>query len=148
MTKYRYCTEDAFIAARCSDGQNLICGVHYWDYLYDTGIGEYHNEERLEKFTTWVEDDRILIDEEEILRWEKYNLQPYKRDEYQGAYQDIHGTPEEPYVNYIRSPRDPRFVQGGASRSGGYDGGSAEPASAVGRPAIRYRATSQIPAVG
>ena len=92
----------ALLADGHIDGQNLICGVHNWDYRYDTGISEYHNEERLEKFTTWVEDDRVLVDEEEILRWEKNNPQPYKRDEYQGEYQDIHGTPEEPYVDYIR----------------------------------------------
>ena len=92
----------ALLADGHIDGQNLICGVHNWDYRYDTGISEYHNEERLEKFTTWIEDDRILVDEEEILRWEKNNPQPYKRDEYQGAFQDIHGASEEPYVDYIR----------------------------------------------
>ena len=92
----------ALLADGHIDGKNLICGVHYWDYRYDTGISEYHNEEQLEKFTTWIEDDRVLVDEEEILGWEKNNPQPYKRDEYQGEYQDIHGTSEEPYVNYIR----------------------------------------------
>ena len=92
----------ALLADGHIDGKNLICGVHYWDYRYDTGISEYHNEEQLEKFTAWIEDDRVLVDEEEILGWEKNNPQPYKRDEYQGEYQDIHGTPEEPYVNYIR----------------------------------------------
>ena len=28
------------------DGNNLICGVHYWDYRLDTGVSEYSNEER------------------------------------------------------------------------------------------------------
>ena len=44
----------------------------------------------------------VLVDEEEINVWEKNNPEPYNRDEYQGAFQDIHGTPEEPYVGYIR----------------------------------------------
>ena len=29
------------------DGENLICGVHYWDYRLDTGVSEYNNEEVL-----------------------------------------------------------------------------------------------------
>ena len=92
----------ALLADGHIDGKNLICGVHNWDYRYDTGISEYHNEERLKKFTTWIEDDAVLVDEEEILAWVKKNPEPYKRDEYQGKYQDIHGASEEPYVGYIR----------------------------------------------
>ena len=84
------------------EGQNLICGVHNWDYRYDTGISAYSNEERLEKFTAWIEDDAVLVDEDEITTWAQKQPQPYKRDEYQGTYQDIHGTGEEPYVAYIR----------------------------------------------
>ncbi len=33
------------------EGHNLICGTHRWDYRYKTGISEFHNEERLKKFT-------------------------------------------------------------------------------------------------
>lgn len=33
----------ALLADGHIDGQNLVCGVHYWDYRYDTGISEYHN---------------------------------------------------------------------------------------------------------
>ena len=36
------------------DGENLICGVHYWDYRLDTGVSEYNNEEVLPKFTSWT----------------------------------------------------------------------------------------------
>lgn len=32
----------ALLADGYIDGENLICGVHYWDYRYDTGISEYH----------------------------------------------------------------------------------------------------------
>ena len=92
----------ALLADGHIDGKNLICGLHNWDYRYDTGISEYHNEEQLEKFTAWIEDDAVFVDEEEIIAWEKKNPEPYIRDEYQGAYQDIHGTSEEPYVGYIR----------------------------------------------
>lgn len=85
------------------DGHNLICGVHYWDYRYDTGVSEYSNEEALRKFTSWIEDDVVYVDEDELLEFEKINPQPYNRDSYLGLYDDIHGTPEEPFNNYIRS---------------------------------------------
>ena len=39
------------------EGEDLICGVHGWDYRYDTGVSEYDNSERLEKFPAWVEAD-------------------------------------------------------------------------------------------
>ncbi|TKX82498.1 glutamate synthase, partial [Halorubrum sp. SS5] len=39
------------------EGEDLICGVHGWDYRYDTGVSEYDNSERLEKFPAWIEAD-------------------------------------------------------------------------------------------
>jgi glutamate synthase domain-containing protein 2 len=86
------------------DGNNLICGVHYWDYRYDTGISEYNNEEKLKKFTSWIdkEKDSVYVDKNEIIRWEKENPQPYNRDAYLGLYADIHGAEEEPHNNYIQ----------------------------------------------
>ncbi len=84
------------------DGDNLICGVHGWDYRYDTGISEYNNSETLPKFNAWVKDDKVWVDEEEIHVWELAHPQPYNRDAYQGAYQDPVGTPDEPHVKLIR----------------------------------------------
>ncbi|MCG9126647.1 alpha-hydroxy-acid oxidizing protein [Candidatus Poribacteria bacterium] len=92
----------ALLADGYIDGENLICGVHYWDYRYDTGISEYLNSERLQKFNAWVEDDKVFVDEDEIREWEKNNPQPYKREQYQGNYQDIHANPDEPYVAEIQ----------------------------------------------
>ncbi|MCP5118090.1 MAG: FMN-binding glutamate synthase family protein, partial [bacterium] len=40
--------------------------------------------------------------EGEVSAWVKDHLQPYNRDQYQGLYADIHGTPEEPFNHYIR----------------------------------------------
>ena len=84
------------------DGDNIICGIHGWDYVYETGVSSYDNNERLKRFGSWVDDDELLVDEDEILAWEKENPQPYDRDSYQGAYQDPHGTPDEPHVALIR----------------------------------------------
>jgi glutamate synthase domain-containing protein 2/nitrite reductase/ring-hydroxylating ferredoxin subunit len=86
-------------------GPNLVCGVHNWDYRYDTGVSEYNNGEFLHKFKTWVDlaDDAVYVDENEIVTWRIDHPQPYHRDEYLGLYADIHGTPDEPYNAYIRN---------------------------------------------
>ena len=52
----------ALLADGFVDGDNLICGVHHWDYRYDTGISEYNNAERLEKFACFVEGDDVLVE--------------------------------------------------------------------------------------
>jgi len=96
----------ALMADGYVDGDNLICGVHGWDYRLDTGISEYNNSETLPKFTAWVEDDQVWVDEDEISSWAKKHPQPYDRDTYQGLYQDHTGTQDEPYVSYIRKLAD------------------------------------------
>ena len=83
-------------------GDNLICGVHDWDYRYDTGISEYDNHEVLTKFTAWVDEDALFVDEEEIKEYGVKNPQPFKRDEYLGLYADTsHAPMEEDKVKYI-----------------------------------------------
>ena len=96
-------------------GDNLICGLHNWDYRFDTGISEYNNNEALHKFSAWIdlESDTIWVDEDEIRSWAKDNPQPYKRDEYLGLYADVHGGPEEPYNRYIQE-----LAQNGLSKVG------------------------------
>ncbi len=106
------------------DGDNIICGVHNWDYRLDTGVSEYNNAEVLHKFSAWLEDGQVVVDEDEIADWAKANPQPFDRDAYQGAYQDPHGAPEEPYVNQIRE-----FASHGLTRTGHHG-----PASAMGVP--------------
>ena len=58
------------------DGDNLICGVHGWDYRVDTGISEYKNSETLPKFSAFIEDGQVLIDEDEIASWAQAHPQP------------------------------------------------------------------------
>jgi len=83
-------------------GDDLICGVHNWDYRFRTGISAYNNEERLQKFGAWVEDGAVWVDGDEIAAWERDNPQPFDRAAYQGTFQDPHGTPDEPHVKLIR----------------------------------------------
>ena len=84
------------------EGEDLICGVHGWDYRFDSGVSAYKNDDVLEKFGAWIEDDAVWVDEDEIAAWEKKNPQPYDRDAYQGSYQDPHGAPEEPHNPLIQ----------------------------------------------
>ena len=84
------------------DGNNLICGLHNWDYNYKTGVSAYNNEERLEGFNAWIEAGQVWVDQDEIAAWEKKNPQPYDREAYQGLYQDVHGGPEEPHTGTIQ----------------------------------------------
>ena len=86
------------------DGQNLICGVHDWDYRLDTGVSEYNNAEALHRFEAWVdvEADAVFVSDDEIEAFEREHPQPFQRDQYLGLYQDPHGTPEEPYNAHIQ----------------------------------------------
>jgi methylamine---glutamate N-methyltransferase subunit C len=84
------------------DGDNIICGLHNWDYRIDTGISEYNNSEALPRFSAWVDAGSVWVDEDEILEWEQAHPQPYNRSAYQGSYQDPVGTPDEPHVKLIR----------------------------------------------
>ncbi|MGY3795576.1 glutamate synthase-related protein [uncultured Aquimarina sp.] len=84
------------------DGHNLICGVHGWDYRYDTGVSEYNNNEVLHKFSTKIEGDTLYVDEVEINKYLTQHPQPFNRDEYLGAFADTHPEDTEPYTGYIK----------------------------------------------
>ena len=83
-------------------GTNLICGVHKWDFRYDTGVSEYNDEEVLPKFSSWLENRTVFVDEEEIAEWEKEHPQPFARDAYLGLYADTGGTDAEPHNHFIQ----------------------------------------------
>lgn len=95
-------------------GNNLMCGVHFWDYRLDSGVSEYANEEKLPKFKSWVEDDQVWVDADEIGAWAEQNPQPFNRDAYLGLYADTsHGTAEEPYNGLIQ-----QYARDGLKRTG------------------------------
>ncbi len=83
-------------------GQDLICGVHDWDYRLDSGVSAYKNDEVLPRFRSWREDGNVLVDDTEIAAWALEHPQPFNRAAFQGAYQDIHGTPDEPRTKLIQ----------------------------------------------
>ena len=95
-------------------GNNLVCGVHDWDYRLDTGVSEYANTEVLPKFSSWIEDDEVRVDADEIAEWAIANPQPFNRDAYLGLYADTgHGSDEEPYNALIQ-----KYAREGLSKTG------------------------------
>ena len=84
------------------EGENIICGLHNWDYCYKTGVSSYNPAEKLYRFEAWIEDGQVRVDEDEISDWAQDHPQPYDRDAYQGLYKDIHGAAEEPHTGYIQ----------------------------------------------
>ena len=96
------------------DGDNLMCGLHGWDYRLDTGVSEYANDEALPKFDAWIEEGEVRVDADEIGAWAKKNPQPFKREKYLGLYADTsHGTDEEPNNGLIQ-----QYATDGLSKTG------------------------------
>lgn len=89
---------DGFI----DEHDNLICGVHNWDYRVDTGISEYNNSEVLRKFKAALHEDQIFVDRADVIAFEELHPQRFKRDEYLGTYADTHPESTEPYTLYIK----------------------------------------------
>jgi glutamate synthase domain-containing protein 2/nitrite reductase/ring-hydroxylating ferredoxin subunit len=83
------------------EGNNLICGVHNWDYRLDTGVSEYDNNEALYKFDAKITDGFVWVDETEINEYLEKYPQPFNRDAYLGQYEDTHPVNTEPYTGYI-----------------------------------------------
>jgi glutamate synthase domain-containing protein 2 len=84
------------------DGDNLICGVHNWDYKIETGVSEYNNAEVLYKFKSEIKEGKVYVDRADVVAYEEIHPQPFNRDEYLGAYADTHPQATEPYTGYIQ----------------------------------------------
>jgi len=95
------------------EGNNLICGLHFWDYRYNTGISEYNPNETLHKFKSLVKDSSVYIDEEEVRKFEVKLPSRFNSGEYLGEYIDTHPEDTEPYGYYIK-----QLSQNGLSKTG------------------------------
>lgn len=86
------------------EGDNLICGLHGWDYRVDTGVSAYANDEILHKFDARIDpsEDAVFIEEADVRAFQRVHPQPYDREAYLGLYQDPHGAPEEDANGYIQ----------------------------------------------
>jgi methylamine---glutamate N-methyltransferase subunit C len=114
----------ALLADGHVDGDNLICGVHGWDYRFRSGVSEYENKERLHRFAAWVDGDGVFVNAVEVEAFAEANPQPFDRDEYLGLYQDPHGVAEEPNNKHIQ-----QLAREGLSKLGHHG-----PVSAMGVP--------------
>ncbi len=108
------------------DGDNLMCGLHGWDYRLDTGVSEYNNSEALHRFDARIdrETDGVWIDPAHVRAFAEQHPQPYDRESYLGLYQDAHGTAEEPHNAHIQ-----RLAREGLSKLGHHG-----PVTAMGVP--------------
>lgn len=93
--------------ALLSDGHiderdNIICGIHQWDYRVDTGVSEYNNQEVLNKFKSAIHEGTVYVDKADVVAFEELHPQPFNRDEYLGTYADTHPESTEPYTGYIK----------------------------------------------
>ncbi|RUT79983.1 glutamate synthase-related protein [Ancylomarina longa] len=94
----------ALLADGHVQGNNLICGVHGWDFRKDTGVSEYNPKERLHKFSAAVKDNLVYIDEEEVRNFEVHEIpSPFQSDTYLGDFADTHPEPTEPYTKEIQA---------------------------------------------
>lgn len=110
----------ALMADGFVDGDNLICGVHNWDYRVDTGISEYNNDEQLHKFASDVKDGKVWVDEDEIRAFEAEHPVAIDRDDYLGAYQASNPADEEPHTSFIH-----RLARHGLEKDGRHGPGAA-----------------------
>ncbi len=51
----------ALMADGTISGDNLVCGLHGWDYSFRTGVSSYDNGERLHRFAAWVDDGAVTV---------------------------------------------------------------------------------------
>ena len=114
----------ALLADGRVEGDNLLCGLHGWDYRIDSGVSAYNNAEALTRFTSWVVGDELMVDRNEIMRFLLHHPQPFDPDVYQGHYRDPHTSVEEPFVPLIGD-----LAANGLSRTGRHG-----PVSAMGVP--------------
>ncbi len=111
------------------DGENLICGVHGWDYRIDTGVSDYNPAECLHRFDSAVIDGRIMVRTAELAAYRTSRGGPPAGapDEYAVHYASAHATPEEPFIGDIHE-----LARNGLSRVGHHG-----PMAAMGVPRDR-----------
>jgi nitrite reductase/ring-hydroxylating ferredoxin subunit len=63
------------------EGENLICGLHNWDYRIDTGVSEYAPNEILHKFQEVIHQGEVFVGEEEVAEFEKLVPSRFKPDQ-------------------------------------------------------------------
>ena len=115
----------AMLADGAVVGDDLVCGVHGYDFRLDTGISAYDPRERLHRFASQVRGTDVMVDSDEVAAFLRENPQAVGVDAYSRLYADPHqATDEEPYVAEIHA-----LARDGLSRTGRHG-----PVAAMGVP--------------
>lgn len=94
----------ALLADGRVEGDNLVCGVHGWDYRLDTGVSAYNPSERIHKFVARVVDGEVRLDAADLVDFRRLRPARPERSTYDRLYEDPHqDTPEEPFVSEIHA---------------------------------------------
>ena len=86
------------------EGDDLICGVHGWDYRINTGVSSYNPAECLHRFASAVIDGHIVVCGAELAEFRAAHglaSRDAPPDEYEVHYASAHPPPEEPFVGEI-----------------------------------------------
>lgn len=111
----RFGDEHSVLSGRCQHrgvlladgtvrGDDLVCGVHGWDYRIDTGVSTYDTSQRLHRFASEVIDGVVSVSKREVAEYRKrHGLSAVAEPltEYDVHYRNSHSTPEEPAVGHI-----------------------------------------------
>jgi hypothetical protein len=93
----------AMMADGTAGGGKLTCRLHGSTYHYRDGKNVHYPGSDLQRFTAWIEDGGVWVDEDEVAAWEKKNPQKFRRDAYLGQYGQTKGSDDEPHVKAIQS---------------------------------------------
>lgn len=94
----------ALMADAVVRGDDLVCGLHSWDYRIDTGVSTYNPEEHLHRFRSDVVDGRVMVSSAELAAYRtRHGLAPggAQQSEYDVHYASPHPPAEEPFVAEI-----------------------------------------------
>ncbi len=94
----------ALLADGSIRGDDLICGVHGWDYRFRTGDQRVRTTTSRSRSSRRgsTDDQRAGRPRRDRRHGSGPTRNPGTATAYQGAYQDPHGAPEEPFVAQIR----------------------------------------------
>lgn len=108
-------------------GDDLVCGVHGYDFRLDTGVSSYDRTESIHRFQATVDDGQIYIDAEDLASYVRREPQGRDVDPYTRLYADSHqATEEEPYVAEIHA-----LARDGLAKTGKHG-----PVAAMGVPRV------------
>ena len=88
-------------------GDDLICGVHGWDYRIDSGISSYDDSQHLHRFESDVRDGSVVVDRAEVRAYQRRHAlvvrpeTPGPFDEWEHHYASAHQGPDEHFVAEI-----------------------------------------------